>query len=143
MIFVRSLIFLIWQYGSMAAIAIGLAPFALFSERAAIAAYRTTISRPASHSPEATMTVFVGTDTARTRRELEVGGIRYAYYSIPAAEAAGLGDFSRLPAALKVVLENMLATVREASTGASFMSITVRPTMCSVVAFRKCVWIRM
>ncbi|MGI9394628.1 MAG: aconitate hydratase AcnA, partial [Boseongicola sp.] len=31
-----------------------------------------------------------------------------AYYSIAAAEAAGLGDFSRLPAALKVVLENML-----------------------------------
>ncbi|MBV6637999.1 MAG: aconitate hydratase AcnA, partial [Mameliella sp.] len=28
--------------------------------------------------------------------------------SIPAAEAAGLGDFSKLPAALKVVLENML-----------------------------------
>ena len=54
------------------------------------------------------MTVFVGTDTARTRRELEVGGTRYAYYSIAAAEAAGLGDFSRLPAALKVVLENML-----------------------------------
>ena len=32
----------------------------------------------------------------------------YAYYSIAAAEAAGLGDFSKLPAALKVVLENML-----------------------------------
>ena len=54
------------------------------------------------------MTVFVGTDTARTRRSLEVGGKSYAYYSIAAAEAAGLGDFSRLPAALKVVLENML-----------------------------------
>jgi aconitate hydratase len=54
------------------------------------------------------MTVFVGTDTAKTRRELEVGGTRYAYYSLAAAEAAGLGDFSRLPAALKVVLENML-----------------------------------
>ena len=54
------------------------------------------------------MTVFVGTDTARTRRSLEVGGRSYAYYSIAAAEAAGLGDFSRLPASLKVVLENML-----------------------------------
>ncbi|HRO14927.1 MAG TPA: aconitate hydratase AcnA, partial [Paracoccus sp. (in: a-proteobacteria)] len=31
-----------------------------------------------------------------------------AYYSIPAATQSGLGDFSRLPAALKVVLENML-----------------------------------
>jgi aconitate hydratase len=54
------------------------------------------------------MTVFVGTDTAKTRRNLTVGGKEYAYYSISAAEAAGLGDFSRLPAALKVVLENML-----------------------------------
>ena len=54
------------------------------------------------------MTVFVGSDTARTRRTLEVGGRSYAYYSIEAAEAAGLGDFSRLPASLKVVLENML-----------------------------------
>jgi aconitate hydratase len=54
------------------------------------------------------MTVFVGTDTARTRRDLTVGGTTYAYYSIEAAEAAGLGDFGRLPASLKVVLENML-----------------------------------
>ena len=39
---------------------------------------------------------------------LEVEGKSYAYYSIAAAEAAGLGDFGRLPASLKVVLENML-----------------------------------
>mgnify|MGYP005850950319 CR=1 FL=1 len=54
------------------------------------------------------MTVFVGTDSAKTRRDLTVGDRTYAYYSIPAAEAAGLGDFGRLPACLKVVLENML-----------------------------------
>ena len=54
------------------------------------------------------MTVFVGTDTAKTRRSLKVGEKSYAYYSIAAAEAAGLGDFSKLPASLKVVLENML-----------------------------------
>ena len=54
------------------------------------------------------MTVYVGTDSARTRRMLSVGDASYAYYSIAAAEAAGLGDFTRLPAALKVVLENML-----------------------------------
>ncbi len=54
------------------------------------------------------MTVYVGTDTAKTRRTLEVQGKSYGYYSISAAEAAGLGDFGRLPAALKVVLENML-----------------------------------
>ena len=54
------------------------------------------------------MTIQVGTDTANTRRELSVGETKFAYYSIEAAEAAGLGDFSKLPAALKVVLENML-----------------------------------
>ena len=54
------------------------------------------------------MTITVGTDSAKTRRELSVGGSTYAYYSIEAAEAAGLGDFSKLPAVLKVVLENML-----------------------------------
>ena len=54
------------------------------------------------------MTVQTGTDTAKTRRTLKAGGQSVDYYSIPAAQAAGLGDFSRLPASLKVVLENML-----------------------------------
>ena len=54
------------------------------------------------------MTVTVGTDSAKTRKTLKVGERSVDYYSIAAAEAAGLGDFSRLPAALKVVLENML-----------------------------------
>ncbi|MCA8883797.1 MAG: aconitate hydratase, partial [Rhodobacteraceae bacterium] len=54
------------------------------------------------------MTIIVGNDTAKTRKTLTVGGKSIAYYSIPAAEAAGLGDFSKLPASLKVVLENML-----------------------------------
>jgi len=54
------------------------------------------------------MPIKVGLDTAKTRKTLTAGGKSIAYYSIPAAQAAGLGDFSRLPAALKVVLENML-----------------------------------
>jgi aconitate hydratase A / 2-methylisocitrate dehydratase len=54
------------------------------------------------------MTVVVGQDSAKTRKTLAVAGQSLAYYSIPAAQAAGLGDFSRLPAALRVVLENML-----------------------------------
>ena len=54
------------------------------------------------------MTIQVGQDTAKTRKTLTSGNQKIAYYSIPAAEAAGLGDFSKLPAALKVVLENML-----------------------------------
>jgi aconitate hydratase A / 2-methylisocitrate dehydratase len=54
------------------------------------------------------MPITVGQDTAKTRKTLTVGDQSIAYYSIPAAQAAGLGDFSKLPAALKVVLENML-----------------------------------
>ncbi|MFW8636869.1 aconitate hydratase AcnA [Cribrihabitans pelagius] len=54
------------------------------------------------------MPINVGTDTASTRKQLSAGGKTIAYYSIPAATEAGLGDFSRLPAALRVVLENML-----------------------------------
>ncbi|ALI54639.1 aconitate hydratase AcnA [Celeribacter marinus] len=54
------------------------------------------------------MTVVVGNDTAKTRRTLDVNGKKLAYYSIPAAQEAGFGDFSKLPASLKVVLENIL-----------------------------------
>ncbi|MBU2982324.1 aconitate hydratase AcnA [Lentibacter algarum] len=54
------------------------------------------------------MTIAVGQDSTKTRRTLKVGTQSIDYYSVKAAEAAGLGDFSRLPAALKVVLENML-----------------------------------
>ena len=54
------------------------------------------------------MPITVGHDTSKTRKTLTSGSSSIAYYSIPAAEAAGLGDFSKLPAALKVVLENML-----------------------------------
>ena len=54
------------------------------------------------------MPITVGHDSARTRTTLTVGDRSVAYYSIAAAEAAGLGDFSRLPASLRVVLENML-----------------------------------
>ena len=54
------------------------------------------------------MPISVGQDNAGTRRKLSVNGKSFSYYSIPAATEAGLGDFSKLPAALKVVLENML-----------------------------------
>jgi aconitate hydratase len=54
------------------------------------------------------MTVTVGHDSAKTRTQLTAGGQTLSFYSIPAAEKAGLGTFSNLPAALKVVLENML-----------------------------------
>jgi aconitate hydratase len=54
------------------------------------------------------MPIVTGQDSAKARRTLSAGGQSVAYYSIPAAEAAGLGSFARLPASLKVVLENLL-----------------------------------
>ncbi|MEP5151899.1 aconitate hydratase AcnA [Planktotalea sp.] len=54
------------------------------------------------------MPITVGQDSSKTRKTLSVGGSSISYYSIQAASDAGLGDFSKLPAALKVVLENML-----------------------------------
>jgi aconitate hydratase len=59
-------------------------------------------------SREPAMPITVGHDSAKTRRSLSAGGAKIAYYSIPAATEAGLGDFAKLPACLKVVLENML-----------------------------------
>src|SRR3546814_15966041 len=46
-------------------------------------------------------------DTLKTRRDLSVGGKTYSYYSLEAA-AAELGDISRLPYSMKVLLENLL-----------------------------------
>ncbi len=47
-------------------------------------------------------------DSLNARRELAVGRKKYAYYSLPAAEEAGLTGISRLPRTLKVLLENLL-----------------------------------
>ena len=49
-----------------------------------------------------------GQDTLNTRRPLEVAGKTFEIYSLEAAAAAGLGDLSRLPFSLKVLLENLL-----------------------------------
>ena len=54
------------------------------------------------------MSIVVGLGTAKARKTLTVNGETLAYYSIPAAQASGLGDFSNIPASLRVVLENML-----------------------------------
>src|ERR1700734_576125 len=47
-------------------------------------------------------------DSLKTRRELTAGGKTYHYYSLRAAEDAGLTGVSRLPVSLKVLLENLL-----------------------------------
>jgi aconitate hydratase len=47
-------------------------------------------------------------DSFKTRKTLAVGGKSYDYFSLPAAEAAGLGPVNRLPVSLKILLENLL-----------------------------------
>ena len=47
-------------------------------------------------------------DSLNTRRQLKVGAKTYAYYSLPAAEEAGLSGISSLPISMKVLLENLL-----------------------------------
>ena len=47
-------------------------------------------------------------DSFKARQTLTVNGKDYTYYSLDAAAQNGLGDISRLPASLKVLLENML-----------------------------------
>ena len=49
----------------------------------------------------------IGHDKLNTRRTMKVGGASYDYYSIPAA-AKVVGDVSRLPYSMKVLLENLL-----------------------------------
>ncbi|HEX2558664.1 aconitate hydratase AcnA [Phenylobacterium sp.] len=48
------------------------------------------------------------TDSLNTRRELVVGDKTYVYYSLRAAEEAGLAGISNLPMSMKVLLENLL-----------------------------------
>lgn len=43
-----------------------------------------------------------------TQQILSVNGMEYHYFSLPAAEIAGLKDLSRLPFTLKILLENLL-----------------------------------
>ncbi len=47
-------------------------------------------------------------DSFKTRRELDVNGTHYHYYSLPALEQAGLKGISNLPNSLKILLENLL-----------------------------------
>lgn len=50
----------------------------------------------------------VGHDSLNVRRTLNVVGQNFDYYSLPAAEEAGLGPVKGLPFSLKVLIENLL-----------------------------------
>ncbi|MCS5568685.1 MAG: aconitate hydratase AcnA [Pseudomonadales bacterium] len=47
-------------------------------------------------------------DSFNSKRTLTAGGNEYVYFSIDAAEHEGLGNVSRLPVSLKILLENLL-----------------------------------
>ena len=47
-------------------------------------------------------------DSFKTRKSLDVQGKTYDYFSLPDAQAAGVGDVDRLPMSLKILLENLL-----------------------------------
>ena len=49
----------------------------------------------------------VGQDSLKTRRTLTIAGKSYDYFSLKAAEAA-IGDLSKLPFSMKVLVENLL-----------------------------------
>jgi len=49
----------------------------------------------------------IGQDTLKTRSTLSVDGKDYSYYSLAKA-SEHIGDISRLPYTLKVLLENLL-----------------------------------
>ena len=82
-----------------------------------------------------------GQDSLKTRKTLTAGGQEYHYFSIPEAEKT-IGDVSRLPASLKVLLENVLrfedggsTTVEDAKamaewvkTGSSTKEVPFRPS---------------
>ena len=57
----------------------------------------------------------VGQDTLKARATLQAGGATYHYYSLPKA-AETIGDLTRLPVSLKVLLENVLRFEDGAST---------------------------
>src|SRR5438128_359729 len=62
--------------------------------------------RPDQGRKPRTMTA-IGKDTLGTRDTLKVGETSYSFYSLAKA-AKKLGDISRLPFSMKVLLENML-----------------------------------
>jgi aconitate hydratase len=65
--------------------------------------------QPLQFAPEREIPVTaIGTDTLKTRRTLNAGGQSYDYFSLAAAEQAGLAGISRLPVSLKILLENLL-----------------------------------
>lgn len=83
----------------------------------------------------------VSLDSFNSRRELDVNGKKYVYYSLPNAAENGLGDVSKLPVSLKVLLENLLrnedgTTVKAEDIKAFAAWLTDRGTAKHEIAYR-------
>ncbi len=68
----------------------------------------------------------------KARKMLKVGSRSYTYYSLKAVEKQ-VGDLSRLPFSLRVLMENLLrhedgATVKKADIARMSSSVTERPS---------------
>ena len=84
-------------------------------------------------------------DSFKSRKTLTVGGKAYDYFSLKAAEKAGLGDLTRLPNSLKVLLENLLryedgrsVTKQDIQAIARLAQEARAPTARSPIARRAC-----
>jgi aconitate hydratase len=76
------------------------------ARRSDLSGRRAQLHDEGHSSGETDMTSFF---SSRFRRDLELGaGRKRAYYSIPALEAEGVARVSRLPIALRIVLESLL-----------------------------------
>ena len=80
-------------------------------------------------------------DSLGVRRRLDVGQASYDYYSLAAAEAAGLHGIGRLPVSMKVLLENLLrnedgVTVGEADLKAFATWVENRGQVQHEISFR-------
>jgi hypothetical protein len=75
-----------------------------------------------------------------TRKTLNVGERAFTYYSLPQAQAAGLGDVERLPMSLKILLENLLRFEDGSTVGAQDISTLAgwadNPAAAEEIAFR-------
>ena len=58
-------------------------------------------------------------DSFNCKKTLTVDGREYDYFSLPDAEAAGIGNVSKLPISLMVLLENLLRFEDGISAGTS------------------------
>ena len=52
--------------------------------------------------------ITVGSNALNCRRRFNLAGQEYYFYSMSALNETGLGDFGKLPACLKVLVENLL-----------------------------------